>query len=793
MASGKVKFKQDFLVIDTEGKNELSEIAIIDRNDQVIYEAYCQPESKLTKTKILNKELSEIVDDLNKLLLNKILVFHFAEHDIRILLNSFKKVGRYLPKLQTACTYQLARQNFPGLASYSLQYLSQFFDLRVDGRVFNPNMAHSAKYDAKFVYQLYQKIIKVKSQHSPNPFSSNRVDTPFQSHPDLNEIYQTEFISLKSILLEIKQDDNHQSKGVVVIGKPGSGKTHLMMRLAQETLITNRLLFIRQPNNSDSILFHIYTRILESLIEPVADSLYSQIEYFFAKTFLRFLKSEEHRLSQPMLGLLEKLESNHFAIFELLGQDNSKTKRQKWQTIEKWLCDWWTNKYGGIGYSLNIIQGIIKYCSYTDKNYKLLVTRWLAANELEESDLIRLGLEKWSDSLSREAFALEAISVFGKLSLLDEPLIIVFDQLESLSLEHNRLILLNFGEAIKEICTHVPNSLLIFNLFPDRWEHFKDFFDPSLIDRISQCVIKLNHPTQEQLKQILELKLDSLEMSLNDIFSEDDLQDILNQNSIRTTINRAAHYYRYKLDGVELPPLEEFKTVKNTEQRLKYLEEQLKLVKLQLQELSGAKSVIGLDKFEVVLPTADNPLDNILMNYLGKEKKSLEQDYNQPKIIDESDDIGKLREIAEAFFKIKLGQIEVLRMNKLAIPEHLVIKTNNSNNVLAFLHRDGSSFTARIKNFNQLVVNYPHFQFLLMRDARQTKLTGKIALLEIEKLKNAPNGEFMLINRSQRIELELIYKMITDINNLDLEIELEKALNIWIKYYSNSWLTQKFY
>jgi len=36
---------------------------------------------------------------------------------------------------------------------------------------------------------------------------------------------------LKSILVEIKHDPNHQSKGAVVIGEAGSGKTHLMMRL----------------------------------------------------------------------------------------------------------------------------------------------------------------------------------------------------------------------------------------------------------------------------------------------------------------------------------------------------------------------------------------------------------------------------------------------------------------------------------------------------------------------------------------------------------------------------------
>jgi predicted ATP-dependent serine protease len=91
-----------------------------------------------------------------------------------------------------------------------------------------------------------------------NPFSNSRVDTPFQHHIDLKEVYQTEFVRLNSVIDEIKSDiKNHQTKGAVVTGEPGIGKTHMMMRLATERLASNRLLFIRQPNNIDSVLYHI--------------------------------------------------------------------------------------------------------------------------------------------------------------------------------------------------------------------------------------------------------------------------------------------------------------------------------------------------------------------------------------------------------------------------------------------------------------------------------------------------------------------------------------------------------
>jgi hypothetical protein len=78
---------------------------------------------------------------------------------------------------------------------------------------------------------------------------------------------------------------------------------------------------------------------------------------------------------------------------------------------------------------------------------------------------------------------------------LDEPLIIIFDQLEALGLKHHEQLLFAFGEAIKEIFTHVPNSLVILNLFPDRWEQFKSMFDGAIIDRVSQNQLYLQHFT----------------------------------------------------------------------------------------------------------------------------------------------------------------------------------------------------------------------------------------------------------------------------------------------------------
>ncbi|MGL5872702.1 MAG: hypothetical protein ACRC2R_10110 [Xenococcaceae cyanobacterium] len=56
--------------------------------------------------------------------------------------------------------------------------------------------------------------------------------------------------------------------------------------------------------------------------------------------------------------------------------------------------------------------------------------------------------------------------------------------------------------------------------------------------------------------------------------------------------------------------------------------------------------------------------------------------------------------IAETFKSISNFKIDYLRLGKKTLPEHIAI----DNKVIGFLHTDGNAFTARIRNFNELVI-----------------------------------------------------------------------------------------
>jgi DNA polymerase III epsilon subunit-like protein len=179
----------DFVVLDTEGNPELSELAIVDSQGRVIYEGFSRDHPNNGSHLPNLKSLKTLLEEFANIVQGKKIVCHYAEHDIKVLKFSFLKAGLKMPSLEFDCTCIGAKKSWSGLESYSLDYLSQYLKLRVNNRYFIRDMAHYARYDAEFTYYLYGKLMADQLKDQPNPFSGSRVDTPFQSHPDYLDTY----------------------------------------------------------------------------------------------------------------------------------------------------------------------------------------------------------------------------------------------------------------------------------------------------------------------------------------------------------------------------------------------------------------------------------------------------------------------------------------------------------------------------------------------------------------------------------------------------------------------------
>ncbi|MDY6994926.1 MAG: exonuclease, partial [Pseudomonadota bacterium] len=295
----------------------------------------------------------------------------------------------------------------------------------------------------------------------------------------------------------------------------------------------------------------------------------------------------------------------------------------------------------------------------------------------------------------------------------------------------------------------------------------------------------LTPPDKAQLKQILTLRAQAYQIdTLETIFDEAALEHILTQPSIRSVLNWASHYYRHNIHDVPLPQLpkpDSLSELQTTVQQLKQDIEQLK----QHVGLNTQSQAVPAPQ---AMPASSTDSQAIVLDYLSRQRALLEQNYHKKVIISDSDDLGKLITITQAFKMFTQIKTDYLRLGKRKLPEHLEIITPAYAFVVAFLHLSGGAFVARLKNFNQLVLDHKDKRFRVFRDAREPPVTGKVSKDEIEKLNNTEHGSFYLLEKNARIEFELIYQLIVDEQNRDLDTELDTVLPVLYQQLGHHWL-----
>lgn len=741
----------DFVVIDTEGKEILSEIAIVSSSGELIFEA------------LVEDNLEELLNEMEPILTTHTLIAHSATHDKKLLEKSYQSIGKTII-LKTLCTYQKAKKLRPNLKPHSLEVLAKSLFLMHDGSYFSDDLAHKASYDAHFTYHLYSKLLTIEKSlanaQKHNPFSSTKVDTPFQNHFDFSKLYEDEFSHLRSLIQEVKSDSNHQSKTALVLGDAGNGKTHLMMRFLNTTSNTNRFLFIPKPNNTQRIVFHTYSKILESFIENIDGSIYSQLEYLLAKSFASIFIER----SSPNKAV-EILRENHLNLYERFGTVGSENRARNWNAISKKMINWHQEYYGNDPISINLLKALIKYTFYKDENKKDSVISYLSGKDLEDEIVQSIGLEPL-ENIDIEEFSLKAIILLGRLSLFDEPLIISFDQLEAMS--SDKPLLLEFGQKLKELITHTPNTLFILNLFPARWSEYEALFDGSIIDLIGKNKIYLQRPSNTLIKELLQNRARAFAIELDDIF-EDKLiyNDILNHSSIRRVLNRASDYFKAIIHNIPLP-----KDIEPT------LQEQVAALLKRIEHLESLNNINHQPTIQI-----DFDIDG----YIEKVYNQKYKEYDKKTIIDDKNDLDRLKYILNSINELYHFTISFLKTKKV-MPEHIIIQTDKHHYVVGFLHLEGKKFVYRIKNFNHFVATQPHYHFRLFRDARERPIQGKVSKDEIEKLQNHSKGKFITIDRENRVIFETLYQLITDLKSKDIEIKLEDLMEAVMVKYGDFWL-----
>jgi hypothetical protein len=291
----------------------------------------------------------------------------------------------------------------------------------------------------------------------PNPFLQDRVDTPWQpGFQDVESINRTAFTQCLQSIEQVRQ--GNQSRGLVVHGEPGSGKTHLLQRLRLCTQKDPRTWFVYLPPFTGPGRF--WRHLLEHFFYDLCQR--SKIPETASSPSQRIVTDAEGPGQGPMTQIEEAL-TRH-----LVGRPLASTSE---------LARWWAEicrqdepgqrlflrlerTFGKLTVQLRLDPEVMRVLRhYLAWNERTEAYAFLLGRDLTEEGLLRLGAGR---SLDDEERARQAVLTFCRLAGSSFAIILAFDQLEGMQLtpDDNEGLHI-FGNNAVHLMSECPNLLLL--------------------------------------------------------------------------------------------------------------------------------------------------------------------------------------------------------------------------------------------------------------------------------------------------------------------------------------------
>jgi hypothetical protein len=298
---------------------------------------------------------------------------------------------------------------------------------------------------------------------SINPFdnfrSVNFWHKQQQPEPTVDSIHQEAIAKIEEILDQVAQD--HHTRTVILDGDGGSGKTYLLGRLKKK--FNHKAFFVYIPPfpQSDYIWRHILRYTVDSLVQIPEGKKDSQL--------LLWLENVLNNIKQR--SVIDRISKDD--VLDLLRSD-----RRRFINKLK-------DIYGQAGiYNADNFFGVLH--DLTNSELYSLACEWLRSDDLNEESLKALGLNK---SIDTEEAARENLANFSRIADETQPIVLCFDQLESIARLPDGLIdlqsLFNVNTKIRD---EDNNFLIIISVTTNTWQQNKSRIDQPHKDRIHQKV-----------------------------------------------------------------------------------------------------------------------------------------------------------------------------------------------------------------------------------------------------------------------------------------------------------------
>jgi len=323
---------------------------------------------------------------------------------------------------------------------------------------------------------------------SANPFDRNQKATSFWSENQESElvidsIHAEVIEEAADMLAQLQQV--RSVKTLMVMGDAGSGKTYLLGRLKNALNANAYFAYIQPFPKSDHIWRHILRETVDSLVQIPDGQKESQL-LLWLKNLSIFKKS----------SLLDKL--TKVPIWDLLKSDRQKGRQDFIKKISSLF------KRAGI-FNAEEFFGVL--FDLTDPDLESVACNWLKGDSISEESLKELHVKS---CIEDEDTAKNILANFGKISAETQPIVICFDQLESIDKLPDGLIDLPSLFTVNTLIhTSFKNFFVIISIATNSWMENKGRIVPSDRDRIDK-IIELNSIDLDQAEAICMTRLHHL-------------------------------------------------------------------------------------------------------------------------------------------------------------------------------------------------------------------------------------------------------------------------------------------
>ena len=331
-----------------------------------------------------------------------------------------------------------------------------------------------------------------------NPFLKTQINSAWEKPADVQSINN----QLSDLIIKTAEKNDQGSIVQMLIGAPGSGKTHLLTRIWKHSITTRSFLFVAVPPPGDisRINIHFLREFISSLLEQGEPDSLLPLDIFLTEILRTILIKT---LPSEQQSIIERIKTSKTEdLYKLL------TKGENRSVFINHSLNNFAKVFPNVDVQLN--QALFALLDPFRKTYAL---KWFQGGELTEQEKRTLNIG------TRIIDENTAISLTKSLILLSPlPIILTIDQMESTFYRFKQEGLIKLLDNSITLLQNNAKLFLLFVVQTQEWiDNIREILPRYIIDRISS--IKTIKPLSlNESFDLARLRLNKFQMSIDTVF-----------------------------------------------------------------------------------------------------------------------------------------------------------------------------------------------------------------------------------------------------------------------------------